>query len=266
MTGQHAYPLADSHAHLDFSDFERDRDAVLHRAEEAGLELILNVGFDLESSRKAVQLAARYPLVRAAVGIHPHDAAAVPADYLAQLEELARAPGVVALGEMGLDYYRDRSPRPQQQKVFREQLALARRLNLPVILHDREAHEALMAVLQEDGLPAAGGVLHCFSGDLALARRAVALGLYLSFAGPVTYPPNRLLREVAAAVPADRLLLETDAPFLAPLPWRGKRNEPAYVRATAEAVAPLRRLSAAELGALCLANARRLFLPSGGIS
>ncbi|MEW5919425.1 MAG: TatD family hydrolase [Bacillota bacterium] len=260
MKGTHAYPLVDSHAHLDFHDFDRDRETVLQRAEAAGVELIINVGFDLDSSRKAVQLAARYSTIYAAVGIHPHDAAAVPDDYLGQLEALAAAPKVVALGEMGLDFYRDRSPRPQQKKVFREQLALARRLDMPVILHDRDAHDGLMAILQKEGLPRAGGVLHCFSGDLSLAREAMALGLYISIAGPVTYPRNSVLRAVAAAVPAENLLLETDAPFLAPGPWRGRRNEPAYVNATAEAVASLRGCTAAELGSACLANAKRLFL------
>ena len=252
-------PLVDSHAHLDFKDFNKDRDAVVRRALEAGVELIINVGFDLASSRKGVDLAASYTCIYAAVGIHPHDAAAVPHDYLAQLETLAVAPGVVALGEMGLDFYRDRSPRPRQRKVFREQLALARRLDMPVILHDRDAHAELIQILREDGLPAAGGVLHCFSGDLALAREAMALGLYISIAGPVTYPRNQDLRAVAAAIPVEKMLLETDAPFLSPVPQRGRRNEPAYVAFTAETVAALRGCTAAELGSACLANTRRLF-------
>lgn len=256
---KHPLPLADSHAHLDFSSFDKDRDGVVRRAMAAGVELIINVGFDLASSGKAVELAALHPSIYAAVGIHPHDAAAVPGDYLEQLELLAAAPGVVALGEMGLDFYRDRSPRPQQRKVFREQLALARCLNMPVILHDRDAHAELLKILKQDGLPPAGGVMHCFSGDLALAREAMNLGLYISIAGPVTYSPNRDLRAVAAALPAGMILLETDAPFLAPVPLRGRRNEPAYVAHTAEVVASLRNCSAAALGEACLTNTRRLF-------
>ena len=252
-------PLVDSHAHLDFRDFNKDRDAVVQRALAAGVEIIINVGFDLTSSRKAGELAVSYSSIYAAVGIHPHDAAAVPRDYLAQLETLAAAPGVVALGEMGLDFYRDRSPRSLQRKVFREQLALARQLNMPVILHDRDAHVELMSILRDDGLPEAGGVMHCFSGDLALARQAMALGLYISIAGPVTFPRNKDLREVAAVIPLEKLLLETDAPFLTPVPHRGRRNEPAYVALTAETVATLRGLPVAELGLACLANTKQLF-------
>ena len=259
------YPLADSHAHLDFKDFSKDRDEVIQRALTAGVELIINVGFDLASSRKGVDLAASYSCISAAVGIHPHDAAAVPYDYLAQLETLAAAPGVVALGEMGLDFYRDRSPRPVQKKVFREQLALARQLDLPVILHDRDAHAELIQILREDGLPVAGGVLHCFSGDLSLAGEAMALGLYISIAGPVTYQRNNDLREVASAVPREKLLLETDAPFLTPVPRRGRRNEPANIAFTAETVAALRGCKAAELGSTCLANTKRLFSCSRSI-
>lgn len=252
-------PLVDSHAHLDFRDFNKDRDAVVQRALAAGVEIIINVGFDLTSSGKAGELAVSYSSIYAAVGIHPHDAAAVPRDYLAQLETLAAAPGVVALGEMGLDFYRDRSPRSLQRKVFREQLALARQLNMPVILHDRDAHVELMSILRDDGLPEAGGVMHCFSGDLALAREAMALGLYISIAGPVTFPRNKELREVAAVIPLEKLLLETDAPFLTPVPHRGRRNEPAYVALTAETVAALRGLPVAELGLACLANTKQLF-------
>ena len=252
-------PLADSHAHLDFPSFDKDRGGVVRRALAAGVELMINVGFDLPSSRKAVELAACYPSIYAAAGIHPHDAAAVPGDYLEQLELLAAAPKVVALGEMGLDFYRDRSPRPQQRMVFREQLALARRLNMPVILHDRDAHAALLEILKKDGLPPAGGVMHCFSGDLSLAREAMGLGLHISIAGPVTYSRNRDLQAAAAALPAEMMLLETDAPFLTPVPLRGRRNEPAYLAHTAETVAALRNCSAAALGAACLANTRRLF-------
>ena len=259
MTGTNAYPLADSHAHLDFPDFDKDRETVIQRAGTAGVKLIINVGCDLVSSRKAVKLAAGYPSVYAAVGIHPHDAAAAPADYLEQLAELAAAPKVVALGEMGLDFYRDRSPRPIQKKVLREQLDLARRLAMPVIIHDRDAHSELLAVLKKDGLSPAGGVMHCFSGDPDLAREVLALGLYISIAGPVTYPRNKVLRAVAAAVPLGKLLLETDAPFLTPAPWRGQRNEPARIASTADMVAAQRGCAVEELGAACLANTRRLF-------
>jgi TatD DNase family protein len=254
------YPyMVDSHAHLDFSNFDRDREEVLQRAEDQGLKLIVNVGFDLLSSKESVMLAGQHPFVYAAVGIHPHDAAKAPSNYLRELEEIAHYPKVVALGEMGLDFYRDRSPRPVQRDVFRRQLRLAKKVNLPVIIHDRDAHEEVLKILEEEGLPAPGGVMHCFSGELELARKFLKLGLYISIAGPVTYSRNNKLSEVAAAVPLERLLIETDAPFLTPGPLRGKRNEPAYVVFVAEKVAALRGISVESLGRNCLENARRLF-------
>lgn len=251
--------LVDSHAHLDFKNFDRDRDEVFQRAEDYGLKLIINAGFNLTTTRQALPLSEKYPMLYVAAGIHPHDAANAPEDYLKQLRELARHPKVVALGEIGLDYYRDRSPRWQQWDVFSRQLGLARELNLPVIIHSREAHAETRALLEEEGIPAAGGVMHCFSGDLELAEQMMELGLYISFAGPVTYPRNDVLRQVAAAIPAERLLVETDAPFLPPAPWRGKRNEPAYTVFIVEKIAALRGTTAENLGKVCLENARRLF-------
>lgn len=251
--------LVDSHAHLDFKIFNRDREAVLQRAENYGLKLVINAGFNLPSSRESVLLSEKYPMVYVAAGIHPHDAANVPDDYLEELRELAQHPKVVALGEMGLDYYRDRSPRWQQWDVFSRQLQLAREINLPVIIHSRNAHAVTRALLEEEGLPAAGGVMHCFSGDLELAEQMMELGLYISFAGPVTYPRNDVLRQVAANIPVERLLVETDAPFLPPAPWRGKRNEPAYTAFIVEKIAALRGTTAESLGQICLDNARRLF-------
>ncbi len=252
------HSLVDSHAHLDFSKFNGDREEVLKRAERAGIKLILNIGFDLESSRKSMDLAEFCPFVYAACGIHPHDAARVPEDYLEQLAQMADHPRVVALGEMGLDFYRDRSPRAVQRDVFRQQLQLAREKNLPVIIHDRDAHQEVMKVLESDGLPERGGIMHCFSGDMALAKRSLDLGLYISIAGPVTYPKNNVLGQVASRVPLDRLLIETDAPFLTPEPRRGKRNEPAYVALVAEKVAALRGTTPDKVGQACLDNARRL--------
>lgn len=260
MTGIKTFPyLVDSHAHLDFHDFDRDRDEVLKRAQSCGLKLIINIGCDLQSSQKSIQIAEKYSIVYAAIGIHPHDAAKVSPDYLQILQEMAAHPRVVAIGEIGLDFYRNRSPRPLQKEVFRRQLQLAREVNLPVILHDRDAHDEVMAILEEEGLPEPGGVMHCFSGDLTLARKAIKMGFYISIAGPVTYPKNIKLCQVAAAVPADRLLIETDAPFLTPNPFRGKRNEPAYVTYTAEKVAALRGTTGERIGSLCLENTRRLF-------
>lgn len=251
--------LVDSHAHLDFKHFDRDRDDMLRRAETHGIKLIINVGVNPATSRESILLSEKYPMIYAAVGIHPHYVAQAPDGYIEKLREMARHPKVVALGEMGLDYYRDRSPRWQQWDVFSQQLRLAREIDLPIIIHSRDAHAETGALLKEEGIPAAGGVMHCFSGDLELAEEMMELGLYISIAGPVTYPRSKELKKVAANIPADRLLVETDAPYLPPAPWRGKRNEPAYTTYTLEEIAKLRNVAAEDLGKICLDNARRLF-------
>ncbi|OPX85150.1 MAG: putative deoxyribonuclease YcfH [Pelotomaculum sp. PtaB.Bin104] len=251
--------LFDTHAHLDFEDYDTDRDEMIGRARAAGLIYIVNVGFELDSSRKAVQLAEKYDLIYAAVGVHPHEAGNVPPDYLEQLELLAGHPKVVALGEIGLDYFRDRSPRPEQHKVFRGQLALARKLNLPVIIHDREAHGDIMDILQQEDPFSAGGVIHCYSGSWEMAQQCMKLGFYISIAGPVTFNKSNKLKDVATRLPLDRLLIETDSPFLTPVPYRGKRNEPAFVQYTAAEVAALKKLDSAELAKICTENGRTLF-------
>ena len=250
--------LADSHAHLDDRQFDPDRPAVLARAREAGVEIIVNVAFDLASCHRALQLAEEYAPVYATVGVHPHGAARAPAGYLRVLRSLARHSKVVALGEMGLDYYRDLSPRPVQQRVFREQLSLAAELGMPAVIHSRNAHGDLLAILEEIR-PPVPVVLHCYSGDWSLARRCLALGCYLSFAGPVTYPQAGPLQEVARKVPLDRLLVETDAPYLPPVPHRGRRNESAYVALVVEKIAELRGIPAEEVAAAAFANTRRVF-------
>ncbi|MCL6638414.1 MAG: TatD family hydrolase [Firmicutes bacterium] len=258
--------LFDTHAHLDDGDYGADREAVLERARSSGVRLIVNVGYDLESSRFSVELAERHDMIYAAVGIHPHGAAEVPENYLEVLEKLAGHRKVVALGEMGLDYYRDLSPRPVQQKVFREQLLLAGRLNMPVVIHDRDAHGDLLAILKSEGLGPAGGVMHCFSGSWEMAKQCLAMGFYISIAGPVTFPNAPKLKDIAARVPLDRLLVETDAPYLTPVPHRGKRNEPAHVRFTVAEIARLRGMEAEELARVCAANGRRLFRIGGARS
>jgi TatD DNase family protein len=231
--------LFDTHAHLHDPAFADDRDAALARARAAGVARILTVGTDPASARDAVALAAAYPEVYAAVGIHPHDAASADDGALAAIAALARAPKVVAIGEIGLDYYRTLSPRDAQHRALRAQLALARELGMPVLLHCREAHADLLATLEAEGVGAAGGLMHCFSGDLEVARRAGALGLLISIAGPVTYPNARRLGEVVRALGLAPLVVETDCPYLPPQPWRGQRNEPAYLGTTATRVAEL---------------------------
>jgi TatD DNase family protein len=258
--------IVDTHAHLDFDQFDRDRQAVLERARAAGVAAIVNVGADLDSSRRAVQLAGEYDMVYAAVGMHPHDAKALDGAVLAELRDLARHPKVVAVGEIGLDFYRDRSPRDMQRRAFRAQLAWAAKLGKPVVIHDREAHDEILEILADwaGGMAASSlagrlGVLHTFSGDLSMAERAMEMGFYISISGPVTYNNARQLPEIVRALPLDRLLVETDCPFLAPHPHRGKRNEPAYVRLVAERIATLKGIPYDDLAGATTANARRLF-------
>jgi len=252
--------LVDSHAHLDASAYAADLDAVIARAADNGVSHILTVGCDLASSRASIDLALRYPNVYASVGVHPHDAETVDDTVM---EELARmvetVDKVVAIGETGLDYYRDRSPRDQQQAAFRRHIQLARATGKPLIIHDRDAHDDVVRIMQEEQASAAGGVLHCFSGDLAMARTCVEMGFYLSFAGPLTYPKNDALRNIAATLPVDVMLVETDCPYLAPQEWRGKRCEPAYVRATAEKLAEVKGLSLEDVARITSLNAWRLF-------
>jgi len=251
--------LFDTHAHLHFPEFGDDLDAVLARAREAGVRRMLTIGTDLPSSHAAVALAGREPDVWAAVGVHPHDAAGADEAALAELERLAADPRVIAIGETGLDFFRNLSPRDAQERAFRSQLELARRTRKPVIVHCRDAHEETLGILAAARVGEIGGVMHCFSGDVAIARRCLELGLLISLAGPVTYPNPRALPEVARIVPADRLVIETDCPFLPPQPFRGKRNEPAYMAITAARIAELRGEPLEGLAARLSDNARALF-------
>ncbi len=252
--------LVDTHAHLNSDRYRGDLDQVMARAAAAGIGRMVVVGYDLETSRKAWELARRHQGIAAAVGIHPHDAAKADLDALQEVSRLASLPETVAVGETGLDFYRDLSPRTEQERSFRVHLSLAARLRKPVIIHDRDAHaDVLRVVRAEGGLGPAGGVMHCFSGDWALAEECLALGFHISIAGPVTFDSARGLQEVARRVPLNRLMVETDCPYLTPQPHRGKRNEPAYVRHVAEKIAELRGMSFPELAAATTANAEALF-------
>lgn len=248
----------DSHAHLEMEAFDPDRDAVLERAAAAGLSAIITVGTTLADCEKAVALAREHPMVYAAVGIHPHDVKGIGAGAYDALRRLAGQGKVVAVGEVGLDFFYNHSPREIQLRCFAEQLDLAEELDMPVIIHDREAHAETLGILRSRK-GRLRGVLHCFSGDQAMARDCLDLGFYLSVAGPVTYPKADQLRTVAREIPLGRLLIETDAPYLAPQPHRGKRNEPAYVIETAECLAEILGLPAGELIGRTADNARRLF-------
>lgn len=252
-------PLIDTHAHLDSSQFAQDLDAVLERASANSISHMLTIGCDLESSRQSCELAAAYPQIYAAVGIHPHDAKSVDDAVLAELKTLAKRPKVVAIGEIGLDYYRDHSPRDVQRAVFKAQLELAREIGLPVIIHDRDAHEDILSILRETRASEIGGVLHCFSGNRQLAKACIELGFFLSFAGPITYPKNEELRDVVRMVPTEHLLVETDCPYLSPQGHRGKRNEPSHVRVTAEKMAEIKGLKIEDIARITNLNAHKLF-------
>lgn len=249
----------DSHAHLDDRKYDRDRYEMLMRAKEQGVCAIINVGYDLPSSRRSLALAEKYDFIYAAAGIHPHDAGTAGEEAFEELKRIAAHPKVVAIGEMGLDYYRDLSPRDVQQEAFRRQIALAGDTGLPVIVHDREAHGDVMRILKEEKAGEVGGVLHCFSGSWEMAVECMQMGFYISIAGPVTFHNAGRLKDIAARVPADRLLIETDAPYLTPEPHRGKRNESAYVLYVAEEIARLRGITSQELGELAANNTRNLF-------
>ena len=226
--------LIDTHAHIYGPEYEDDFDAMMSRAAEAGVFHIVAVGADIPSSRAAAALAASRDGISCAVGIHPHDAAGVTDDCYNIIRQLVtECDKVVAIGEIGLDFYRDRSPRHLQEEVFRRFIRLARELTLPIIVHDRDAHDRIMQILVEERASEVGGVLHCFSGDLEMAKRCVDLGFLVSIPGTITYPKSDQLQQVVKGIKIEQMLVETDAPYLTPVPHRGTRNEPAYVRLTA---------------------------------
>jgi TatD DNase family protein len=258
-----SFRLADAHAHLDEPELRHQKEAVLDRARGAGVSLIINVGIGQENSRLVVETAARYPEVFATVGVHPHGAATMSQDDLQALAHLANQPKVVAIGEIGLDFYRRRSPEKVQEHWFREQLALAHTLGKPVVIHTREATTATLNILREGRRHLLGGVMHCFQGNLEEARAFLDLGFFLSFSGVLTFPKAEPLRRVAKHLPLDRVLVETDCPYLAPQPWRGKVNEPAYVAATAATLAQLHGLSLEEVAHLTWQNTLVTFRLNG---
>ncbi|MBP7340811.1 MAG: TatD family hydrolase [Smithellaceae bacterium] len=249
--------LIDSHAHLEMEPFDADREAVIERAGLAGVECIITVGTSPVLSRKAVSLARRYENIYATVGIHPHDADAAGEHALDELKALAADPKVVAYGEIGLDFFRNLSPRKQQTDMFARQLELAGELNLPVVIHDREAHEETLALIRASGIRR--GVFHCFSGDWTMARQCLDLGFYLSVPGVVTFEKSHTLREVVRQAPLERLLLETDCPYLAPVPHRGQRNEPAFIVHTAKKVARIKDRDWEDVARTASENTRTLF-------
>ncbi|HPC87187.1 MAG TPA: TatD family hydrolase [Smithellaceae bacterium] len=249
--------LIDSHAHLEMKEFDPDRSDVIERARAAGIDGIVTVGTNPDLSRKALAIARQHENIYSTVGIHPHDAAAADDPSLEVLKKLAQDPKVVAYGEIGLDYFRNLSPREKQVEMFAKQLDLACELNLPVVIHDREAHEQTLRMVKASGVRS--GVFHCFSGDWAMARQCIDLGFYISVPGVVTFDRSKVLQEVVRQAPIDRILLETDCPYLAPVPHRGKRNEPAFLLHTARKVAEIKGLAWEDVANTAAQNTRRLF-------
>ena len=263
--------LVDSHAHLEMKDFDRDRERVIARAREAGVDYIVTVGTTLPDIEKALQIAEKNSSVYVALGIHPHEVKDIGGGDYDALREFAREKKVVAFGEIGLDFFRNHSPREVQLERFRELLRLGKELRLPIIIHDREAHEETLRILEEEKNGSWKGVFHCFSGDTEMARRVIQMGFYLSIPGTVTFKKSTLQQEVVRRIPLERILLETDSPYLAPEPYRGKRNEPAFVRKTAEKVAELKGLSLEDVARITSLNANLLFgvgeeVPKGKIA
>lgn len=250
--------LVDTHAHLQWASFNKDREKAIFRAREVAVEYIVNIGVDVDSSRGAIELAERHKGLFATVGSHPHNANQFNEDILDELRNLSENPKVVAFGEIGLDYYRNLSPREAQKRAFEAQLFLAEELELPVVVHDREAHADILDILSKfEGR--LRGVMHCFSGNREIAEQCVESGFYLSFAGPITFPNAHKLQEIVKWVDLNRMLLETDSPWLAPQQMRGKRNEPAFLPFIARKIAQIKGISADELAEVTSRNAKEVF-------
>lgn len=252
--------LIDTHAHLDDSRFDKDREKVIKRTFEDGIKLVINIGCDLMTSKTSVEFAEKYKQIYAAIGVHPHDAGrTLPYYMVEEFERILKHPKVVAIGEIGLDYYYDHSPRSVQKEIFLEQLNLAKRARLPVIIHVREAFGDFLEIMRREGLEPIKGVMHCYSGSLEVAYECIEMGFYISFAGPVTFKNAKNLKEVAKKLPLDRILIETDCPYLSPEPNRGKRNEPLYVKYVAEEIANLKDISLEKVANATYKNALDLF-------
>lgn len=251
--------LIDSHVHLDDKRFNRDRDSMIKGLKDDGIEMVINIGADLQTSIASVSLAEKYDNVYAVVGVHPHSAKEVDNSTIEILKSFASREKVLAIGEIGLDYHYDNSPRDVQRKWFVEQLKLAKEVNLPVVIHTREAAQETFEILKEAQDGTLRGVLHCYSGSVEMALEYIKLGFYISIAGPVTFNNSRVLKDVVKAIPLDKLLVETDCPYLTPEPNRGKRNEPAYVKYVAGEIADIKGISFEKLAEATNKNTKDLF-------
>jgi TatD DNase family protein len=251
--------LIDSHAHLEMPEFGRDLKEIIQRAKDSGVEYIFTVGTEKKDWGRALEIANSYPSVYAILGVHPHNAKEIDDQTYPMLRELCRNEKVKAYGEIGLDFYRNLSPRDVQIKRFREQIGLARELRLPIVIHDREAHQETIEILKSEKAAECGGIIHCFSGDYAMAKTCLEMGFYISIPGSITYKNAEEYREMLRKIPLESLLVETDAPFLTPVPFRGKRNEPSYVRYTAQKVAEMKGVSFEKVAEVTSENALRVY-------
>jgi TatD DNase family protein len=251
--------LIDSHAHLEMPEFKKDLEAVIQRAEESGVEYIFTVGTEKKDWKKALEIANSHPSIYAILGVHPHNAKEIDDETYPVLEELCQNEKVKAFGEIGLDFFRNLSPRDIQLKRFREQIGLAKELGLPIVVHDREAHQETMEILKSEKAEECGGIIHCFSGNYEMAKVCIEMGFYISIPGSITFKSAEGFREVVKKIPLESLLVETDAPFLTPEPFRGKRNEPSYVRYTAQKVAEIKNVSLERVAEATTENALRVY-------
>ncbi|WP_066059277.1 TatD family hydrolase [Robertmurraya korlensis] len=251
--------LFDTHVHLNAEQFSEDLNEVIDRARTEGVQNMVVVGFDRPTITRAMELIEEYDFMYASIGWHPVDAIDMRDEDLGWIEELAKHPKVVAIGEMGLDYYWDKSPKNVQQEVFRRQIQLAKKLKLPIVIHNREATADIVTILKEENAAEVGGIMHCFSGSVEVAKECVEMNFYISLGGPVTFKNAKKPKEVAQEIPLHKLLIETDCPYLAPHPYRGKRNEPSYVKLVAEQIAELKGISYEEVSQATTENAKILF-------
>jgi len=251
--------LIDTHTHLDSHQFDEDRAEVIERARAAGVHKLINIGFNRETIPTTIELAEKYEFIYAVVGWHPVDSIDMREEDLAWIASLCDHEKVVAIGEIGLDYHWDTSPKETQQKVFRQQIQLAKQKKMPIVIHNRDAHEDIVRILKEENAQEVGGVMHCFSGSWETAKKCLDMNFYISFGGPVTFKNARVPKEVLAKVPLDRLLIETDSPYLAPHPFRGKRNESSYVQLVAETAAEITGKTLEEISKISTENALTCF-------
>ncbi|MGI2298020.1 TatD family hydrolase [Paenibacillus sp. GXUN7292] len=251
--------LFDTHTHMDAPQYDEDRHEMINRAIEAGVELFVNIGFNRETIPTTLALADQYKQIFAAIGWHPVDSIFMQEGDLEWIEELTKHPKVVAIGEIGLDYHWDTSPKDVQQRVFREQIRLAKKLGKPIVIHNRDAHEDIVRILKEEKADEVGGVMHCFSGSWETAKKCLDMNFYISFGGPITFKNARVPKEVLFNTPQDKILIETDSPYLTPHPFRGKRNESGYVSLVAQSAAEIKGLTVEEIGAITMENGKKCF-------